>query len=164
MGSKKFFFSGQKKFFFGSKKIFFVGHASLKLWWNDHKNLGGIISGFGFYHNFIFLFYWKDYKKVMLQLPNSPISHFHQQTHFAPNPTWTTFLWVASPACFHWATPCLLRKHQVYNISIRETPFRVWISVCASKLSLKWQLKWLLKWLQKWLLKWPLKWPLKQRE
>ena len=39
---------GQRFFFSGQKKIFFVGHASLKLWWNDHKNLGGIMPGFGF--------------------------------------------------------------------------------------------------------------------
>ena len=48
MGSKKFFFSGQKKFFF-------VGHGSLKLWSNDHKNLGGIMPAF------LIIFFQKNY-------------------------------------------------------------------------------------------------------
>ena len=139
MGSKKFFFSDQKFFFLWAMPHWNYGEMTIKNW----VELCPVFD-----HNFIcyFIFYiQKIIKKVMLQLPNSPISHFHQQTHFAPNWTWTTFLWVASPACFHWATPCLLRKHQVYNISIKDTPFRVWISVCASKSSLKWPLKWPLK-------------------
>ena len=140
---------GQKKIFFGSKKFFFLwamphwnyGEMTIKTWVELCQDL---VFDHDFL-NFFYSLYLKDYKKVMLQLPNSPISHFHQQTHFAPNWTWTTFLWVASPACFHWATPCLLRTHQVYNISLKATHFRVWISVCASKSSLKWPLKWPLK-------------------
>ena len=86
---------------------------------------------------FIYFFFLFHLKKMMLHLPNllplishSPNLHFHQQTNFAPNSTRTTFLRVVSPACFHSATHCLLRKQQFQHISMKDTPFRIEISVC----------------------------------
>ena len=99
MGSKKIFFWGQKKIFLRSKKIFFTGNGSLKLWWNAHKNFGGIMPGFGTWaivleimvldHKIFFFIFSSIFfcvKKKMLHLLNhlSPISH-NPQTHISTN-------------------------------------------------------------------------------
>ena len=122
---------GQKKFFLGQRK-FFTSIDSLKLWWKAHKNFGGVMPGFGTWaiileiivldYKFIFYFFTifflclkKWYCTFSISCPQSHIAPkltFPPTNNFAPNSTWTAFLWVASPPCSHWATDCLLRKHQ----------------------------------------------------
>ena len=123
MGSKKFFF-GSKKIFFTVKKNFFTGNGSLKLWWNAHKNFGGIMPGFGtwaivleimvldhkifflFFHQFFFVLKKRccTFSITYPQCHITPKLTFPPTNNFAPNSTRTTSLWVASPACSHWAT------------------------------------------------------------
>ena len=98
---------------------------------NHSKNYGHRPYFFFSFFSFFFCL-----KKMMLHLPNpshpishSPISHLHQQTNFAPNSTRAAFHWVASPACSHWATPAFWENINFNRISIKDTLFRIGISV-----------------------------------
>jgi hypothetical protein len=122
------FFWGQNFFFFRVKKNFFWGHGSLKVWWNAHKNLGGIMPRFGTWaiileimvidHNFVFIIIFLIFKKWCCTFPiSSPQSHI-AQSHISTNkqtlpPTQLEPPPSGLPALLAPTEPlhCLLRKH-----------------------------------------------------